>query len=244
MRLRRSFHWLVALSFAGVSSAGGERRPVSSGSYEIRIGGERIGDERFELFEKKGYRLDSTRTAYWPEPMRYEYHYEMKDSWSPKKLKLTTTRGGNFTELTLEPKGKNWRLEVKGRGRKNKKHELGRREGTVVDFGSVLFTGLVLRGLGLEPGGERSLDAIVLTLPDLAGARVAQVYRRVEDEEIESELRGTVEAAVYEVDSSGRTHRLWVDPSGIVLKATLDRPGGEQEVVLTQFKGEPGAWSR
>ena len=219
--------------------------PISSGEYEIRLGGERMGDEAFRLYEKgKSYRLAVTRTVFWPEPMRFEYEVELDASRRPKKLELTTTRGGNFTELKLEPKGDNWRLEVKGRGRKTKRHELGRREGAVVDFDSILFTSLTLGQMGLASGQHETVDALVLTLPDLAGGRVSQTYRRVDDETIETGVYGTVTAAVYELDADGKTHRVWADASGLVLKATFDRLGGEREIVLKRLKSRPDAWVR
>ena len=30
------------------------------------------------MFQQKGYLLESTKTVYWPEPMRYDYRYELE----------------------------------------------------------------------------------------------------------------------------------------------------------------------
>ncbi len=40
------------------------------------------------MFQQKGYLLESTKTVYWPEPMRYDYRYELEASREPKKLML------------------------------------------------------------------------------------------------------------------------------------------------------------
>lgn len=238
----------VVVYFVGAVVSSGPARavedlPLSTGEYEIRMGGERIGQEQFRVYsKKKRYRLEFTRTVYWPEPIRYEYDYELESSLEPRQLELRTTRGGNFTELKLERNRDNWRLEVKGRGRKKTKQQLGRRQDAVVDFDSLLFNSLVIQQLGLMPEQHRDVDAVVLTLPDLAGARVKQVYRRVADEELQTDILGKVQAEVYELDADGKTHRLWMAPSGIVLQAKFDRLGGEVELVLTRLKSRPGPW--
>jgi hypothetical protein len=216
--------------------------PISMGEYQIRLGGERIGQEQFRIFKDKSYVIVSSRTLYWPEPTRREMRYELEPTLEPKKLTLSFTRGGIVTELKLERQGENWRVETKGQDRDKMKHELGRRAGTIVDFDSLVFSAVALRRLGLGAGEERSVEAITLALPDLVGARAKQTYHRVEDEELETEFAGTVQAAVYELKAGEATHRLWVAPSGAVLKARFDTVGGDQEVLLVRLTGPPGAW--
>ena len=244
MRCRLACLFVAGASLApfAAARAGDEKLPTSTGEYQIRLDGERIGEEQFRVFKDKRVVLEATRMIYWPEPSRRELRFEMERSLEPRKLELTSTRGGVVTELELEGKGQNWRVEVEGQGRKKKRHELGRRAGTVVDFDSLLFNALAVRQLKLATGEERTVDAVALQLPDLAGQRVQQTYRRVDGETLETEFAGAVETAVYELEHSEATHRLWVDANGVVLKGVFDRPGGEVGIVLVRLKTAPGAW--
>jgi Putative glycolipid-binding len=235
---------VAGLALLAVSAFGTDEVPIASGEYQIRLAGKRIGEEQFHVFRSKGYRVESTRMLYWPEPARTEIRYELDPSHEPTKLHMEVTRGGIVTELELSKKGDNWRTEVKGQGRDRKKQELGRRAGTVVDFDSMLFDSLALAKLVVPEGASKEVDAITLALPDVAGARVREVYRRVADEEIETEALGKLTAAVYEVEAGSAKHRLWVAPSGIVVKGVLTGIGGEQETVLTHLKSGPETWIR
>jgi hypothetical protein len=222
--------------------SGKDDLPISVGEYQIRLGGQRIGQEQFRVFKDKSYVIESTRTMYWPEPSRREMRYELEPTLEPKKLFLSITRAGIVTELKLERQGENWRVETEGQDRDKKKHTLGQRSGTIVDFDSLVFNAVALRRLGLGAGEERSVEAIVLALPDLVGARAKQTYHRLEDEALETEFAGTIQASVYEIEAGESTHRLWVAPSGAVLKANFDSVGGDQEVLLVRLTTPPGAW--
>ncbi|MGH9324178.1 MAG: putative glycolipid-binding domain-containing protein [Vicinamibacteria bacterium] len=225
-----------------ILGAAKDELPASLGEYQVMLGGERIGEEQFRVFKKNGYRIESTRTLYWPEPSRQELEYELEPSFEPKKLSVVATRGGIRTELALKRKGDNWRVEVKGQGRDKKGHELGRRAGTVVDFDSLIFNALALRRMKLGAGESRDVEAITLALPDFSGARSKQTYRRVEDEEIETPFAGKIQAQVFELISGTARHRLWVAPSGVVLKGVFERSGQEQEVRLVRLETEGGTW--
>jgi hypothetical protein len=111
-----------------------------------------------------------------------------------------------------------------------------------VDFDSLLFNALALKRLALAAGEARSVEAITLALPDFAGARSSQTYRRVEDEEIETEFAGKLVAAVYELTTGTTKHRLWVGPSGVVVKGVFEHTAGEREVRLVRLETKPGAW--
>ena len=232
----------LLITLALVVAADKGQPSVSAGEYQYLIGGKRIGEEQFRVFKKDGYRIESTRTLYWPEPSRQEIRYELESSFEPKKLSLMTTRAGIVTELKLARKGENWRAEVKGQGRDKKKQELGRRKDAVVDFDSLIFSALALKRLALAPGEARSVEAVTLALPDFAGARASQTYRRVDDQEIETEFAGKLEAAVYEITAGTAKHRLWVAPSGVVVKGVFEHPAGEREVRLVRLETKPGAW--
>jgi hypothetical protein len=245
----RSFFVVLSLTLAALvpvprssTAFGKDEVPVSTGEYQIRLGGKRIGEEQFRVFKKKGYVVESTRMLYWPEPVRTELRYELEASLEAKKLNMTVTRGGIVTELELTQKGDNWRVEVKGQGRDKKKQELGRRAGSIVDFDSLLFNALALEKLVVPEGDTKEVDVVTLALPDVAGARERQKYRRVEDEEIETEALGKLKAAVYEIEAGKATRRLWVAPSGIVVRGILDGIGGEQETLLMRLKSAPGTW--
>jgi hypothetical protein len=232
----------LLITLALVPGADKDPLPVSLGEYQYLLAGERIGEEQFRVFKKDGYLIECTRTLYWPEPSRQEMRYELDPWFEPKKLSLVTTRAGIVTEFQLARKGENWRSEVKGQGRDKKKHELGRRAGAVLDFDSLIFNALSLKRLGLGAGEARSVEAIILALPDFAGARASQTYQRVENEEIETEFGGKLEAAVYELTAGEEQHRLWVAPSGVVVKGVFEHPAGEREVVLVRLDTKPGAW--
>jgi hypothetical protein len=232
----------LLLTLALVPGADKSELPVSLGEYQYFIGGKRIGEEQFRVFKKDGYRFESTRTLYYPEPSRQEIRYELEPSFEPKKLSLVTTRAGIVTELQLARKGENWRAEVKGQGRDKRNQELGRRAGSVVDFDSLLFNALALKKLALGAGESRSVDAVTLTLPDFAGARASQTYRRLENEELETEFAGKLEAAAYELTAGTATHHIWVAPSGVVIKGVFEHPAGEREVRLVRLQTKPGAW--
>ncbi len=232
----------LLITLALVLEADKGQLPVSLGEYQYLLGGKRIGEEQFRVFKKDGYRIEATRTLYWPEPNRQEMRYELDASFEPKKLSVVTTRAGIVTELELERKGEGWRSEVKGQGRDKRKTELGRSKGAVVDFDSLIFNAFALKRLALAAGEARSVEAITLTLPDFASARASQTYRRVEDEEVETGFAGKLEAAVYELTAGTEKHRLWVAASGVVLKGVFEHTAGEREVRLVRLETKPGAW--
>jgi hypothetical protein len=89
--------------------------------------------------------------------------------------------------------------------------------------------------LGLKPGDERSVEVIALQLPDLGGKRGAQIYRRLEDEDVETKLETTVRASVYELGAAASSDRLWTDPSGYVIRARFDSPVGTYEYDLVRL---------
>jgi hypothetical protein len=241
---RRLVYLAVGVTLAAMSNVASAKDPVpvSSGELQYRLDGERIGEEQFRVYRDKRLVIETTRTLYYPEPVRQELRYELEKTLEPRKLEMSAVRGGIVTELKLERKGENWRVEVKGQGRKSRKHELGRYRETVVDFDSPLFNSLAVRRLGLGPEQHGQVEAITLALPDFDGARASQTYRRVEDEEIEGP-NGLVQAAVYEIEVGESNHKLWVDPSGIALKGVFERPLGELEVVLVRMKAKAGtAW--
>jgi len=219
-----------------------DRAPVATGEYEISLGGKQIGREQFRIVKDKQYLVESTSTLYWPEPARHDYKVELLESSQVKKLEMMFTRAGLVTELKLEPHRKNWRFEAKGRGRRMARQDLAPTVGTEVDFGSPLFTGFIVRNLGLSPGTKRTVNVIVLALPDLIGKQVQHTYQRLEDEDIESKLHGKVSAAAFELSTAEATHRLWFDSTGFVLRATFDRPGGTVEHELVRLESGPDGW--
>ena len=97
--------------------------------------------------------------------------------------------------------------------------------------------------MGIESQYQVSgVDAVTLTLPDFAGARASQTYRRLENEELETEFAGKLDAAAYELLAGTSTHHIWVAPSGVVLKGVFEHPAGEREVRLVRLQTKPGAW--
>jgi hypothetical protein len=215
---------------------------VATGEYEISLGGRRIGQEQFRISKDNDYLVEATTTLYWPEPIRYEYRYELLESSQVKKLEMTLTRAGLLTELKLEPRRGNWRLEVEGRGRERTRQDLAPRDGTEVDFGSLLFNSFIVRNLGLSPGGKRAVGVIVLELPDLNGKYVQHTYQRLEDEEIESKLNGKVSAAHFELSTAEATHRLWFDSTGFALRGAFDHPTGTFEHELVRLESRSDGW--
>lgn len=231
---------LMAL-FSSFAAASDDKTPFSQGEYEIRLNGQRIGQEQFRVFQDKRPVIEITHVLYYPEPSRRELRYELESGFEPRKLEIVSTRGGIVTELKLERKGDNWRAEVEGQGRKKKRHELGRIQGTVVDFDSPLFDSITLGQLRLNVGETRNVDAVTLMLPDFFAAREPQAFTRVEDEELETQALGKLNATVYEQNAQGAVHRLWLSPAWVVLKETFEKPGNEEmEIVLTRLRTEPG----
>jgi hypothetical protein len=152
------------------------------------------------------------------------------------------TRGGLVTEFELKEHRDNWRIEIKGKGRKKIRQELGSQAATEIDLDSLLFNGFIVKGLNLHPGEHREIDTIVWQLPDFTGKRVKQTYRRLEDEDIESETLGTVHASVYELVSEESTHKIWFNSSGVAVRASFERLAGTFEHELVRFKARPDVW--
>jgi hypothetical protein len=210
--------------------------PVASGRYDMTLGGQRIGEERFFIFQEKDKLVvESAATMYWPEPTRHEYVHELVSSFQTKKLTFRLARGGVNTSLKLEAHRDTWRLEIEGEGRKKVRQELGRRTNAEVDFGSLLFKSFILKRLGLNPGDERGVEVIALQLPDLNGRRGTQIYRRLGDEEMETKLGSRVRTSVYELETAASTDRLWAGPAGYVLRARFESPVGAFEYDLVHL---------
>ena len=114
--------------------------------------------------------------------------------------------------------------------------------GAEVDFGSLLFNSVIARRLSLHPGEERKVDVIVLQLPDLNGKRTTHTYRRLEDEEIETKAKGTVQASVYELVGPEATHKLWFDSSGFALRGHFELPAGTFEHELVRLQEKKQVW--
>lgn len=221
---------------------GKERLPVATGEYQIILGGRRIGQEQFSIFRDKTYIVQSTATLYWPEPTRIELRYELGVSFQPKKLEVEVARAGQFTKMELKHRRDDWRVEIKGKGRKKVRQDLGSRAGTEVDFDSPLFKAFILRRLSLKPGEQREVDTIVLQLSDLKGERRQQTCRGLDAEEIESQALGMVQASTFELAIGEITHQLWTDSTGVVLLSRAELPEGKLEYELVRLDSKPGAW--
>jgi hypothetical protein len=235
----------VCLAFSFLTGSSGlaaeKREPLAKGTYEILLGGKRVGEEGFTFFlEKDKVVVESVATMYWPEPTRHQYRQELGSSFQTKKLEFTLTRSGVTTSLELKPHRGDWRLEITGEGRKKVRQELGPQVDVEIDFGSLLFKSIILKRLSLSPGDERSVEAIALLLPDLIGKRNPQTYRRLEDEELETKPMGAVAASVFELETAGSLHRLWTVQPGWVLRARFDSPVGTFEYELVQFDSHWG----
>jgi hypothetical protein len=224
------------------TATGKDKVPVSMGGFEVYYGGERIGEEQFRLFRDKKLVVESTATVYWPEAVRYEYQYELGDSHQIEKLEGTMTRGGLVTEFELKRHRENWRIEIKGKGRKKMRQDLGSRASTEIDFGSLLFNGLIVKHLGLHPRENRQINTVVWQLPDFVCKRTKQTYRRLEDEDIEVKAFGTVHASVYELVSEQSSHQIWFNSSGVAVRARFDLPAGRFEHELVRFNTRPDVW--
>jgi len=221
-------------------SMGDEKPPVAMGEYRILLGGKRIGDEQFRIGKSKGYRIETTRTLYWPEPSREEIAFQLDANFRPDRVMLQATRASLLTSLEIRAEGKNWRSETKGRGMKTVKQQLGRREGSEIHLGSPLFHWVILKRVALGPEESTTLDAVALALPALGGKREPIAYRRLADEETEGEAVGKVSAAVYEVTFADSTERLWIAPSGFPLRSRRESPAGTMETVLARLQVKPG----
>jgi hypothetical protein len=236
-----SLVWFVS-GLACIAAFAEEKPPLASGQYRILLGGERIGEEQFRVAKDKGYRIEATKTLYWPEPSREELSLQLDATLAPERALIDLTRAGLSTSLQVRAQGKNWRSETKGRGLKTVKQELGRREDSEIHLGSPLFHWTILKRLTLAPESHRALDVVTLAPPSLAGRRESITYRRLADEEVSSEALGKVLAAVYEVATPNSQERLWVAPSGFPLRSERQTPSGRMEVVLVRFQTKPGAF--
>ncbi len=145
--------------------------------------------------------------------------------------------------MELKHRKKDWRSEVKGKGVKKRRQDLGPREGAEIDFDSPLFNGFIVRRLSLRPGEERLVEAIQFDVPELTGTRQRQTYRRLDDGEVETRATGPVVAAAYELVSGETTYQFWTDESGVVLIMRTELPEGLLEYELVRLESKPGAWS-
>ena len=228
----------------GLSAAAEKDRPPwATAEYEILLEGTRIGNEKVDVFKYKKYEVRSEATRFWPEPNRFELRYELGPSFAPKKLEVSASQGGQILEMELKHRKKDWRSEVKGKGVKKRRQDLGPREGAEIDFDSPRFNGFIVRRLSLRPGEERLVEAIQFDVPELTGTRQRQTYRRLDDGEVETRATGPVVAAAYELVSGETTHQIWTDESGVVLIMRTELPEGLLEYELVRLESKPGAWS-
>jgi hypothetical protein len=216
---------------------------VASVEYEILLSGTRIGNEKINVIKSKKYEVLSEATLFWPEPTRFTLRYELGPSFVPKKLEVNSSQGGQVLEMELKRRKKDWRSEVKGKDVKNRRQDLGPREGAEIDFDSPLFNGFIIRRLSLRPGEQRIVETIQFDLPELTGTRKRQTYRRIDDGEVETRATGLVTAAAYELLNDDTTYEIWTDPSGVVLKMRAELPDGTLEYELVRLDSKPGAWS-
>lgn len=231
---------LSVLTWSRAPAFADEKPTLATGEYRILLGGKRIGDEQFRIGKGKGFVIKATKTLYWPEPSREELSFQLDAGFRPDRVLLEATRASLLTSLEIRAQGKNWRSETKGRGLKSVKQELGRRDGSEIHLGSPLFHWVILKRFALGPEDSGTIDAVTLALPALGGKREPLAYRRLPDEETESEALGKVSTAVYEVTFPDSTERLWVAPSGFPLRSRRESPAGTIETVLVRLQMKPG----
>ncbi len=227
--MRRSLvFWIggvVLLLVPSMASAKKKTVPLAKGEYRITLEDERIGQEKFSIYrEKNKVIVESQTTLFWPVPTRHDCRFEVDSEFLPKKLEMTVSRSGEVAELELERHRENWRLEIEREGQDKVRQDLGSQAGAEIDFGALVFSGLLTRRITLQPEAERDVEVLVFDLSTAKGTRTKRSYERFDEEEVEIEAEGKVRASLYEVDGDGPVRRLWIDPSGYVLRARSELP--------------------
>jgi hypothetical protein len=199
--------------------------PLAKGEYRITLEEERIGQEKFSIFrEKDKIIVESQTTLFWPVPTRHDCRFEIDSELQPKKIEMTISRSGDVAELELKHHRENWRLEIEREGQDKIRQDLGSRAGAEVDFGGLVYSGLLTRRIRLQPEAKRQVEVLVLDLSTAKGSRTKRSYERFDEEEVETEAEGKVRASLYEIEGDGPIRRLWIDPSDFVLRARSEIP--------------------
>jgi hypothetical protein len=220
-----------------------DKPPVATGEFQLLLVGKRIGEERFRVFKgKKDYRVESTITLYWPGPSQQQYEWKLDRSFQPDELTHNLMEGGKLVTVELRKKGKNWRSEVKGKGIKKVKQDMGQRQHAEIDFGSPIFQWITFRHLKLVAGERVGVDVILLETSDPTVKRIKRTYTRLPDEDVETDVHGQVVASVYEITQTESSYRLWLDPSGFPIRSERETPEGPLEFRLVRFQKDPRAW--
>ncbi len=234
---------LAAFLITGAGAMAKDKPPVATGEFQFLLVGKRIGEERFRVFKgRKDYRVESTTTFYWPKPSQQQYEWKLDRSLQPDKLDHDLRERGKVITIELRKKGKNWRSEIKGKGIKKVKQDMGQRQSVEIDFGSPLFQWITFRHLKLVEGEKKGVEVILLETPELKVKRIKRTYTRLPDEEVQAPVQGKVVASVYEITQSESSYRLWLDPSGFPIRTERETPDGPLEIRLVRFDKQPRAW--
>jgi hypothetical protein len=218
----------------------------ASGQFEILLVGERIGEETFRIYkDKKEYEVDSKTTRYWPKPSQHEYQYKLESTFEPKELTHHLRHNGKAVTVELRKKGKNWRSEVKGKGIKKAKQDMGERQSAEIDLGSPLFQWVTLHRLNLADGEKKGVDVISLEDSGFPGEpeavrRIKRTYSRLPDEDLETDGEVAIQASVYEVMEEDTSSRVWVDSAGFPIRLERETPEGPLQMRLVRFKPKSG----
>ena len=237
---------LAAFLITGGGSIAKDKPPVATGEFQFLLVGKRIGEERFRVFKgRKDYRVESTTTFYWPKLSQQQYEWKLDRSLQPDKLDHDLKEGGKVITVELRKKGKNWRSEIKGKGIKKVKQDMGQRQSVEIDFGSPLFQWITFRHLKLVEGEKKGVEVILLETPEPKKPKVTRIkrtYTRLPDEEVQAPVQGKVVASVYEITQSESSYRLWLDPTGFPIRTERETPDGPLEIRLVRFDKQPRAW--
>jgi hypothetical protein len=195
----------LLLTLALVPGADKGELPVSLGEYQYFIGGKRIGEEQFRVFKKDGYRFESTRTLYYPEPSRQEIRYELEPSFEPKNSMMTTRAGSLWIWLPARRTGE----RRKGQGR-DRRSRVGRERRP----GGLRLADLQRPGpeaLAPPRGGPERRGGH----PRPSGLAGARPTRPIVGSTTKRSRRSSREARRGGLRCRGdRKHRLWVIPPG------------------------------
>lgn len=221
---------------------GGIRQRVGTGRYAIYFQGRECGEERWTIERApEGYVIAGTQETIAPHPFpsRQDYRVTLTLEWRPTGLEILWSVGGREVRATHRAESGTWRVRIEYAGHV-KEQEGDFPDSCEVDYGTHLFSTILLARRDFAVGGEHEFPALRVGPPYMAVQPERMLYKCVEARTIETP-RGATLAKRYRVTVPGRGeagYSFWADERGVVLESFEALEATDTWMKLVEYEWE------
>jgi len=215
---------------------------VAAGRYAVFARGLECGEERWRIDRHAdGYIVAGTQEVIAPHPFpsRQEYRAALDSQWRIAGLEIRWRVGGRELLATHHSDAAMWRVRIEYAGQV-KEQEGDFPDVCEVDYGTHLFSTILLARRDFAVGGEHEFPVLRIGPPFMAVQPERMLYHCVESQ-VRATPWGALTVKRYVVSVPGRAaegYSFWSDERGVVLESFETPEPGEPWMKLVEYEWE------